>query len=53
MQYLLQVDTSGISSILCVLLQGDSCEEVGIQLVQTLTVVFPPSIRAGLIGKPP
>ena len=39
--------------ILCVLLQGDSCEEVGIQLVQTLTVVFPLPIRGGLIGKSP
>lgn len=38
---------------MCVLLQGDSCEEVSIQLVQTLTVVFPPPIRGGLIGKPP
>ena len=39
--------------IMCVLLQGDSCEEVGVQLVQTLTVVFPPPIRGGLIGKSP
>ena len=38
---------------MCVLLQGDSCEEVGVQLVQTLTVVFPPPIRGGLIGKSP
>ena len=38
---------------MCVLLQVDNCEEVGIQLVQTLTVVFPPPIRGGLIGKPP
>lgn len=38
---------------MCVLLQGDSCEGVGVQLVQTLTVVFPPPIKGGLIGKSP
>ena len=36
---------------MCGLLQEDSCKEVGVELVQTLTVVFPPSIRNGHIGE--
>ena len=56
MHYIIQVDTAFLCKysfliIMCVLLQGDSCEEVSVQLVQTLTVVFPPPIRGGLIGK--
>ena len=58
MHYIIQVVTAFLCKysfliIMCVLLQGDSCEEVGVQLVQTLTVVFPPPIRGGLIGKSP
>lgn len=58
MHYIIQVDTAFLCKysfliIMCVLLQGDSCEGVGVQLVQTLTVVFPPPIKGGLIGKSP
>ena len=32
------------------LLQDDKCAQVGIELMQTLTVVFPPFIKKGIVG---